>query len=63
MAKDGKLAYVLAEGLNAVFIGAVSETVSEIVFTIRRTFDKCLKDVDDCIKSLMMVLIIRLMSK
>ncbi|ACH95192.1 vlp protein (plasmid) [Borrelia recurrentis A1] len=53
MAKNGKLAThanVPAEGLNAVLIGAVSKTVNEIVSTIRRTVDKCLKDVNDCIK-------------
>ncbi|UPA15704.1 variable large family protein [Borrelia turicatae] len=54
MAKNGKLAtaanHAPKEGINAVLIGAVSKTVDEIVSTIRRTVDKCLKDIDDCIK-------------
>ncbi|AHH11792.1 Variable major outer membrane lipoprotein (plasmid) [Borrelia coriaceae ATCC 43381] len=54
MAKDGKLATnanAPHEGINSVLSIAVSETVNEIIFTIRRTIDKCLKNVSDCIKS------------
>ncbi|UPA11359.1 variable large family protein (plasmid) [Borrelia parkeri] len=54
MAKDGKLATKAndapKEGINAVLIGVVGKTVNEIVSIVRRTVDKCLKDVDDCIK-------------
>ncbi|AFI32105.1 variable large family protein [Borrelia crocidurae] len=54
MAKDGKLATKATdaphEGINAVLSRAVSKTVNEIMFNIRRTVDKCLKDVNDCIE-------------
>ncbi|ASJ27656.1 variable large family protein [Borrelia turicatae] len=54
MAKDGKLATVAThapgQAVNAVLIGVVGKTVNEIVSIVRRTVDKCLKDVDDCIK-------------
>ncbi|AHH11562.1 variable large family protein (plasmid) [Borrelia coriaceae] len=54
IAKDGKLATVATnapkEEINAVLIGAVGKTINEIVSTIRRTVDKCLKNVSDCIK-------------
>ncbi|AHH11929.1 variable large family protein (plasmid) [Borrelia coriaceae] len=54
MAKDGALAtvatYAPTDGINAVLIEAVSKTLNEIISTIRRTLDKCLKDVSDCIK-------------
>ncbi|AFI32169.1 variable large family protein [Borrelia crocidurae] len=54
MAKDGKLATVAnhapKEGINAVLSRAVSKIVNEIMFNIRRTVDKCLKDVNDCIE-------------
>ncbi|UPA17501.1 variable large family protein (plasmid) [Borrelia coriaceae] len=54
MARGGKLAinttHAPQEGVNAVLSRAVGKTVSEIVFTIRRTVDKCLKDVSECIK-------------
>ncbi|ETZ17338.1 Variable major outer membrane lipoprotein, partial [Borrelia duttonii CR2A] len=54
MAKSGKLAThatnAPGEAVNAVLIGVVGKTVNEIVSTIRRTVDKCLKDINDCIK-------------
>ncbi|ACH93966.1 vlp protein (plasmid) [Borrelia duttonii Ly] len=54
MAKNGKLATLAThapkEGINAVLYRSVNKTVNEIVSIIRRTVDKCLKDVDDCLK-------------
>ncbi|AHH11922.1 variable large family protein (plasmid) [Borrelia coriaceae] len=54
MAKQGKLATVAThapgEAVNAVLVGVVGKTLNEIVSTIKRTVDKCLKDVSECIK-------------
>ncbi|WP_038358590.1 variable large family protein [Borrelia hispanica] len=54
MAKNGKLAThatnAPGQAVNAVLIGAVGKTVNEIVSTIRRTVDQCLKDVNDCLE-------------
>ncbi|AHH11560.1 variable large family protein (plasmid) [Borrelia coriaceae] len=54
MAKGGKLAtkatQAPGQAVNSVLIGVVDKTVNEIVSTIRRTVDKCLKDISDCIK-------------
>ncbi|AHH04420.1 Variable major outer membrane lipoprotein (plasmid) [Borrelia nietonii YOR] len=54
MAKDGKLATVAThapgQAVSAVLIGVVGKTVNEIVSIVRKTVDKCLKDIFDCIK-------------
>ncbi|WP_051428605.1 variable large family protein [Borrelia coriaceae] len=54
MVKGGKLAtkatHAPGQAVNTVLIGIVDKTVNEIVSTIRRTVDRCLKDVSNCIK-------------
>ncbi|AHH11457.1 variable large family protein (plasmid) [Borrelia coriaceae] len=54
MAQNGKLATVATHApgkeVNALLIETVTKTLNELLSTIRRTVDKCLKDVSDLIK-------------